>query len=44
MTLSETDNASSQAVQDMFVREQFLNTCPRDLAANVREKVVRDLE
>ena len=44
MTLSGTAKASPEAVQNLFVKEQFLNSCPRDLPAHLCEKPLRTME
>ena len=36
--LSGTEN-SVTAITDMFIQDQFINACPRDLAAHLRERV-----
>ena len=44
MTLSGTDKAAPEAIQDLFVKEQFLNSCPRHLLAHLREKLLRTMD
>ena len=44
MTLSGTDKAAPEAIQDLFVKEQSLNSCPRDLSAHLREKPLRTMD
>ena len=44
MTLSSADKVFSKAVQDLFVNEQFLNSCSRDLSAHLREKPPKTME
>ena len=44
MTLSDTDKAAPEAIQDLFVKEQFLNSCPHDLSAHLREKPLRTMD
>ena len=44
MSLPEVNNTSPARVRDLFVREQFLEACPQDLAAFLREKPLKSLE
>ena len=44
MTLSGTDKAAPKAIQDLFLKEQSLNSCPRDLSAHLREKPLRTMD
>ena len=44
MTLPGMAKASLEAVQDLFVKEQFLNSCPRDLSAHLHEKPLRMMD
>ena len=44
MTLSSTDKVAPKVIQDLFVKEQFLNSCPRDLSAHLREEPLRTME
>ena len=44
MSLAEVDDTSPAQVRDLFVREQFLEACPQDLAAFLREKPLKSLE
>ncbi len=44
MSLAEVDDTLPAQVCDLFVREQFLEACPQDLAAFMREKPLKSLE
>ena len=44
MSLAEVEDKSQARVHDLFVREQFLEACPQDLAAFLREKPLKSLE
>ena len=44
MSLAEVDDTSPARVRDLFVREQFLEACPQDLAAFLRAKPLKSLE
>ena len=41
--MSRTTN-TVESVKDLFVKEQFLNSCPKHLAANLREKELANLD
>ena len=43
-TFLGTDKASPEAIQDLFVKEQFLNSYPFDLSAHLHEKPLRTME
>ena len=36
MVLASTPD-TAEAIKDLFVKEQFLNLCPKDLASHLRE-------
>ena len=38
MLLVHTEN-EIVSIKDLFIREQFINSCPRDLAAHLRERI-----
>ena len=40
--LSHTADTSN-GIKDLFIREQFINACPRDLAAHLREREIPNL-
>ena len=44
MTLSGTNKAAPEAIQNLFIKEQILNSCPRDLSAHLCEKQLRTME
>ena len=35
---------SAEAIKSMFIKEQFLRVCPRNLATHLREKVLGSLD
>ena len=43
IALSHTDEMV-EVVKEMSVKEQFINSCPRDVAAHLRESVSTDLK
>ena len=43
MALARTED-TTEAIMDLFIKEQFLNSCPKDLSAHLREKVLADLD
>ena len=44
MSLAEVDDTSPAQVRDLFLREQFLEACPQDLAVFLQEKPLKSLE
>ena len=44
MMLSKCDPESSREVANMFLRERFLEVCPKDLAVYLKERKIASLE
>ena len=43
MTMSQTTNMA-ESVKDLFAKELFLNSCPKNLAAHLRDKELANLD